>query len=97
MFEGGVLDTTLCLDLTEDEQALYDRLVAQEKERLESEIHAVRGPYVEKRAQDLATKKGIPIEEARAGSRKMYGGDLDPETTLYFAKLGAVTVLAGVR
>ena len=92
VFKGGVLDTSLCLDLTADEEALYEQRVAQEIERLKPEIDAIRVPYVEKRAHDLVAKTGISIAEARERVAGMYEGELDPETTLHFAKLGTATV-----
>ena len=93
LIEGGPLDTSLCLDLTPEENARYEALVAAAKRAKEPEAQAIRDAYLMRRGREIAAKQKIPLAAAiQVVARAMEGQPLDGDFPLHFEKFGEVTV-----
>jgi len=93
LIDGGILDTTLCPDLSPEEEAEYQRLVAEAKAAKEPEAQQVRANYLATRGQEIADAQKIPLADAiRILDRAMEGKPLANKFPLQFQKFGTVTV-----
>lgn len=93
LIDGGALDTTLCLDLTPEENARYQQLVVAAKADKEPETKPIREEYLLRRGKDISTKRNIPLAEAiQIVARAMEGQPLEGSFPLHFEKFGEVSV-----
>jgi P4 family phage/plasmid primase-like protien len=95
-----VLDTRAALpDLTEEEEAVYERRVEEAKTARKAEAERTRNAYIADRSDKIATARNIPLEEAREVARAAVSNkaELGGPWTLMFDKWGAVTVADVLR
>ena len=91
--DGGILDTSLCPDLSPEEEAEYQRLVAEAKAAKETEAEEVHAAWIHARGKEIANAQNIPYAQAVAVAAKAAEGmDLEADFILQFQKFGAVAV-----
>jgi Family of unknown function (DUF5906) len=84
-FDGKLLDTkTACPDLDAAEKKDFRKRRDREAKRIAPESAKRRKEYIDSRAEDLANRTGIPLEEAQKAFAKQCDGLLSPEIVLEF-------------
>jgi len=79
-------------DLSETEEAEYQRLVAEAKLAAQSESETCREDYISRSAAELVKTRGVSLEEARQAVVSRASGRLLPADTIVFAVQGEVSV-----
>lgn len=88
---GCPLDTSLCPDLTPGEEQEYERLVAEEKAKMEPEAQPIRDAWLLARGKAIAKARNIPYSEARSIAIKAAEGmELEGDFVLQFRDFGFV-------
>jgi hypothetical protein len=89
---GGVLDTSLCPDLSAEENERYKRLVAEKKEAAEPRAKEIREKYLLERGKEVAEKRNVPLAEGiRIVAEAQEGRPLPNEFPLHFRNFGEVS------
>jgi hypothetical protein len=94
-FEGATLDTRKdCPPVTKAERTKFNKLVAEAKARIQPQADKVQAAHIDRRAEDLATRKNISKDEAVETIKNSYRGVLLPDFELVFSdrEIGMVTV-----
>ncbi len=90
---GCPLDTALCRDLTPGEEQEYERLVAEEKAKMEPEAQPIRDAWLLARGKAISKARNIPYSEARNIAIKAAEGmELEGDFVLQFQEFGFVAV-----
>jgi putative DNA primase/helicase len=84
---GGLLDTAKLPDLSTEEEAAYQEIVRQLKEKAQPTQETIKAAYVEQEAEKLASSSGISLEQARETVKTRQGHILADADLLQFAHL----------
>lgn len=92
--DGGYLDTSIVLDLNEEEEARYNQLVANAKDGARPQSQATEQVFITEKVAELVACGVSEWNAKRRAFEFVSGGskDLYPEDVLHFASLGMVTV-----
>jgi hypothetical protein len=93
--DGAFIDTrVVCPDLNGAEEAQIQALKAAAKAAIRPKAEAVQAAWIDARAPEIASKRGLPEAEIRRQLASSFAGDLEGAFPLCFddPALGAVTV-----
>lgn len=92
--DGGYLDTISLASLTDDEEAEYQRLVAEAKKRMETEAAAKGCEWFDAKISEMVDRGANRTEAGKQIAKFINGNhqDLPPDFLLYFAAVGTATV-----
>jgi len=89
---GTVLDTSILLDLSEDEEKRYRKIVDAAKFEIKPESNEICKTYDKKQMQQLIEKTGISEEVAREAIQARREGVLNPDDIIYLTRNKTIQV-----